>query len=320
LDVITVKDEELHLPGESPHWQESFYFNWSDPDRGEFGLTRIGLNHASGTADAVLITLRDGKPEFVYAEVGVPFTQDPLDHSVGDGLTIGRLTYTQLAPLERWQVTLTGADSLELEWTAYTPVVDFHQGFLGDAERAQEHFEQSGRVTGRVSLAGVTRTVDGLGQRDKSWGVRDWNGLTGWDWIAGQFDETLSFNATRTQVGGRQEPVGFVFDNGEVEQVTDVQIAYEWATEHQPDTARIDVVVASGRTYTFRAKGYGRVPLLKNGLFIEETPCTFEADVDGVTRTGVGVLEHAYHVSNLGVLKRLPRLLPIRSLAKKGSK
>jgi len=192
MDVITVKDEELHLPGENPHWQESFYFNWSDPARGEFGLTRIGLNHASRTADAALITLKDGKPEFVYAEVGVPFTQDPLDHSVGDGLTIGRLTYTQLAPLERWQITLTGRNSLDLEWTAYTPVVDFHQGFLGDAERSQEHFEQSGRVTGRVALAGVTRSVDGLGQRDKSWGVRDWNGVTGWDWIAGQFDENLS--------------------------------------------------------------------------------------------------------------------------------
>jgi hypothetical protein len=51
------------------------------------------------------------------------------------------------------------------------------------------HFEQSGRVTGWTRF-GIERgaerhEIDALGQRDKSWGVRDWARLEGWNWLAG---------------------------------------------------------------------------------------------------------------------------------------
>ena len=45
-DAIVAVDEELHVPGEHPHWQESYYFNWVDLDGQALGFARIGYRFA----------------------------------------------------------------------------------------------------------------------------------------------------------------------------------------------------------------------------------------------------------------------------------
>lgn len=319
--MITVKDEEFHTPGQDPDWQESYYFNWSTADGRSFGLTRIGINPARGTGDAVLVILRDSRPELVYAAVGEPVERDLVAGSVTEGFTIGALRFTMDEPLASWRIKLGGRHDVSLDWTAYTPAHDFHESFPGDAEELQAHFEQSGTVTGRTVIDGVESSIDGLGQRDKSWGVRRWAGISGWDWIAGQFDGGLSFNATLTDVEGVQSPAGFVFLDGTVHPVTDVAVDYAWgARAHQPDSAVIAITVEGGRTFAVRAKARARIPLLKKQLFIEETQASFELELDGVVREGLGVIEHAFHVGPLGIVSRLHRLLPVVARVRKDSK
>lgn len=319
--MITVKDEEFHTPGDDADWQESYYFNWSTADGRSFGLTRIGINPARGTADAVMVILRDGRTELAYAAVGQPVERDLVAESVTEGFQVGDLRYTMDEALGEWRIALLGRHDVELTWTAYTPAHDFHESFPGDNEELQAHFEQSGTVTGRSRVGGVESVIEGLGQRDKSWGVRRWAGISGWDWIAGQFDDGLAFNATLTDVDGVQRPAGFVYLDGVVHTVTDVAIEYAWgARRHQPQTALISVTVQGGRTFEIRAQARGRVPLLKKQLFIEETPAGFELEVDGVVRRGSGVIEHAFHVSPLGIAARLHRLVPVIAQARKDSK
>ncbi len=269
--MITSADEDLHAPGDSPHWQESFYFNWTSPDGRDFGFTRLGFNPATGKADAVLILLRDGVPEVVYAKVGQAVRAHADGSGVATGLSVAGLTFTMKDALDTWRIQLSGRTEVDLTWSAFTPAFDFHTSFPGDAELAQAHFEQSGRVTGIVRVGGSERTVDGLGQRDKSWGVRDWNGLVGWDWLVGQFGPDLAFNATRTDVGGELASCGYVFHHGAPDAVLDMSVDYGWRTQHQPDTAVITVRCASGETFTIHARRVGgRCPLVKKGLFIEE--------------------------------------------------
>lgn len=316
--MITHQDERLHQPGTDPDWQESFYFNWATADDRAFGLTRIGWNPTSGKADAVVLALRDGRAEHVYASVGTPVSSEQMGRPLEEGLCVGELAYAMLEPGQVWRITL--GDRLDLTWTASTPIVDFHEGFPGDAEGVQHHFEQSGTVTGTASFAGTVQWIDGLGQRDKSWGVRQWGEIEGWDWIAGQFGTDLSFNATTTDIGGTRVPVGFVFDGGEVRLVRAVEIDYTWLAPHRPSGATINITVEDDVVYTIEATSLGGVPILKKGLLIEETHASFKTQVNGALRRGVGVMEHAYHVSPLGVVKRLPRLLPVAALAKRGSR
>ena len=316
--MITVKDEELHEPGASPHWQESFYFNWSSDDGRSFGLTRIGINHAAGTADAVMVMLHDGATELVYAAVGEPLPEGVLASSMTDGLTIGSLTYTLIDPLGSWQIQLAGRHHIDLTWTAYTPPVDFHDSFPGDKEDLQAHFEQAGHVTGSLVVGGRNATVTGLGQRDKSWGVRDWAGIEGWEWIAGQFDENFSFNATLTDVNGVRSPAGFVFHDGVARAVRSVEVSYTGG--HRPETAEITIGVYGGQTYLVTGKARARMPLYKERLFIEETQFSFGCVVDGVRREGAGVVEHAFHATASGLVTHAPRLLKVLAQAKRDSR
>ena len=53
--MVVAADEQLHEPGADEHWQESFYFNWSEPDGSGYGLARIGYNHAARKVDGVLL-------------------------------------------------------------------------------------------------------------------------------------------------------------------------------------------------------------------------------------------------------------------------
>ncbi|WP_319447749.1 MULTISPECIES: hypothetical protein [unclassified Mycobacterium] len=318
--LITELDEELHAPGTSPHWQESYYFNWSSDDGRSFGLTRIGLNRAAGKADAVVVMLQDGKPEFVYAAIGKALPPNVRSMSVGDGLTVGALTYTMVEPLGAWRIQLRGRNHLDLLWRAFTPAVDFHEGFPGAEDEVQRHFEQSGRVEGEVVVNHRGGRITGLGQRDKSWGVRDWNGVRGWEWIAGQFGEDLSFNATLTDVNGTQTPVGFVFDNGTTHKVRTVDVEYGGADPHRPQTALIHVETTDGGTYVITGRARARAPLFKSGLFIEETQFAFECRTGDDVREGLGVVEHAYHVGAAGLAVRLPRLLQLAAMALRNSR
>ncbi|MFD4352512.1 hypothetical protein ACFWPX_08130 [Nocardia sp. NPDC058518] len=320
--MITPLDEELHEPGSGPHWQESYYFNWSTDDGRSFGFTRIGIDHHAGTADAVLVMLRDGEPELVYAAVGERIPPGLLGTSMAEGLAVADLRYVMIAPLGSWRIELRGRHHVDLLWETFTPAVDFHEGFPGAMSDVQHHFEQSGRVTGKVAVHGRAAEVSGLGQRDKSWGVRDWNGIRGWDWIVGQFGDDLSFNATLTDIDGVRTPVGYVFDStaaDPVGAVRAVDIAYTGDDPHRPQTARIEIRTENG-VYVVTGRAAGRVPLFKRGLFIEETQFAFECETGGRIRQGQGVVEHAFHVGVAGVAQRLPRLARVALRARQDSR
>ncbi|MFD4429787.1 hypothetical protein [Nocardia sp. NPDC058497] len=312
----------MHESGRSPHWQESFYFNWSTADGRSFGLTRIGVDHASGTGDAVVVMLHDGAPELVYGAVGVDLSPEAARRPVADGLTVGRLTYTMVEPLRCWRISLRGRDALDLVWRSSTPAVDFHAGFPGDKTEVQRHFEQSGRVEGEIRVNGRTARISGLGQRDKSWGVRDWNGIRGWEWIVGHFGDDLAFNATLTDIGGVRTPTGYVFDasaTDPVRLVREVGIEYSGADPHRPEAVRLRIHT-DVETYLISGRARARIPLYKKGLFIEETQFGFECEHGDRVRQGTGVVEHAYHVKLSGLAMRLPRLLPVLKMAKEATR
>lgn len=310
--MFTESDEEFHPPGREPHWQESFYFNWSNPATDDFGLVRIGVNPGAGTADAVAMLFHRGRLAHVHAAVGEPFSNDGRSRPVTAGIRVGHLELRMVRPMSTWLIRLDAPRAhAELRWSAFTPVIDFAGCFPGDASHTQEHLEQSGRVIGSVTIDGATRKIDGLGQRDKSWGSRDWSAIRGWEWIAAQFDDGSALNATLTHVEGLSQSAGFFFHDGITDLVTETSIDYCWAAEHQPAQAVITVKLQSGRHERFSAEVSGRAPLAKKGLFIEESPAHFVHHGDTAPVIGHGVVEHAHQVGTLGTVRRLHRLAPV---------
>jgi hypothetical protein len=187
-------DENMHAVGDDPAWSESYYFNFIDPVTKLGMFTRMGFRPGNGWADALHVLYLPGKRvAFTYGrrEIEAPLTQYDGD------LSAGQLAINCLEPFQRWQVQYDGPaqDIANAEillersklrpdgW--FTPAqlkmdINFecitkpHYAANSAANGERGHFEQSGRVTGSVSLDEQTWEVSGYGVRDKSWGPRDW--------------------------------------------------------------------------------------------------------------------------------------------------
>ncbi len=306
------KDEELHPAGREEHWQESWYFNWASGDGRSFGLSRIGYRFHQKQIDGLVLTLRDGKPEYIYPAVNRPLKDKPEHITARDGLKAMGLTYRLLEPFSRWKLELKGRDEMDLEWSAFTPVFDFHaDGADLPPNVAGNHFEQAGTVTGWTRFKGKEREIRGRGERDKSWGVRDWSKVEGWNWISAQFGEDLTFNVWQGFFEGKPYANGFVFSDGKNSGVVKLNISFEWgAREHIPAKTFIDFTTRDGSAYRVTASTLARFPLVKNGLWLEEIHASFTiARNGGPERLGVGVIEHAWHAGTFKTLRHAGELL-----------
>ena len=301
--TILEADEQLHTPGSGRAWQESYYFNWSDPVHDTFGLARIGLRPNEGRADALILTIRAGKPEFLYPAVGLRCPEwssiDPRR-----GVRIGGLTFTVEEPLRRHRLTLD--DRMDLVFEAINEPWDYHgsSGESFDSPMAAHHFEQFGRVRGFTRFHRRFQAIDGFGERDKSWGERDWGRIEGWNWLTAQLGDDLAFNVLDVFDGRRRHLAGYVFD-GRNHAVRDYTVDWTWgARAHVPAAARIHIEHEGG-VLDLSATAEGRFPLYKGRTWIEEVKARFVAG----ERVGHGVLEHVHRPSLAHAARHMPEIL-----------
>jgi hypothetical protein len=116
---------------------------------------------------------------------------------------------------------------LVLDVEDFYPRTDFFPSDAGTVSEdfASAHYECSGRITGRVRLAGREYEVDGLCHRDHSWGVRRWDTLLNHRWMPGTFGPHLSFGSIAWNgIDGSVRQFGYVVRDGEVTIAEDVDV------------------------------------------------------------------------------------------------
>ena len=167
--VVTPEDDAFHPPeSDDPSWIETMWFPFFvpetalsasvrvrvSPNQGEIEATVAGWTGASKGLFGDRITERlDGAPDLRRLVLG------------------DRLRIECLAPLSRYRLTHEGPHSaLALEFEAILPPnpvpPEASPGMFAG------HFEQSGRVTGRLTMHGRDIDVDSYTIRDRSWGPR----------------------------------------------------------------------------------------------------------------------------------------------------
>jgi hypothetical protein len=242
-------DEGLHPPGAEELWNESYYFDGVSDD-GTLGVyARVGRLPNRDECLYTACICGPGRPTIMLVQtVSLPKADDSAQEIAIDGL---RATQRCEAPLERFRVTLEGMGeafddaSAPLRGEGGEPVeIGFDLVFETDgvsfAWRQATRYEIPCRVTGTVRVGDDEIAFAGPGQRDHSWGARDW-WASDWMWSGLHLEDGTHTHA----VGVPQLPgfgVGYVQREGEVLEISSVN-----ATQEVADNGLItEATIASG--------------------------------------------------------------------------
>jgi hypothetical protein len=206
--TVPASDEGRHLPGPEPLWNESWYFDWSQPDGSLGGYVRLGLYPNLGVAWYWACVVGEGRPLVTVIDHEVPIPAVGYDVRT-EGLWAAHNVET---PLDHWSLgceafavgiddpaEVYGADlrgdrvpfGFDLEWETEGGVYPYP---------GVDRYEVPCRVHGEVLVGQERIEVDGSGQRDHSWGVRDWWTYQ-WSWTSSALDDGTRTHATHVTLG-----------------------------------------------------------------------------------------------------------------------
>lgn len=230
-------DERRHPAGDDALWNESWYFDFAARDGSLGGYVRLGLYPNLGVSWFWAYVVQAGGPLLAVRHHEAPLP--PGDHLEvrDDGLWSQLVCET---PHEHWTVGLeafaVGLDDhrdalgaergervplgLDLEWEAEAPPYDYPRA---------RRYEQACSVHGDVLIGSETIELHGTGERDHSWGGRDWWQI-GWCWTSFHLDDGTACHAMRPLVEGTAFQPGFIVPPGrdlEVVPGFDVDTTYD---------------------------------------------------------------------------------------------
>lgn len=197
--MFSHKDEGAHEPSDDPLWQESLVMVWLDAETGIGGSHRIGHEVNQCLANAWCGVMTDEGLRFRGNPTDLPLT--PEDRAV-DHYSAGAYAF-DFGETGGIYTVDTPDCQLELAFEDfYTPCDAWdrkHESTVGSNIGVSNHFEVAGRVSGTARLGDRTYDIEGLCQRDHSWGPRDWSKSAGTRWCSGSFGRELSFTGTIAQ-------------------------------------------------------------------------------------------------------------------------
>jgi hypothetical protein len=281
--VVLPDDENRHTPDDEDLWNESYYCDFVRDDGTMGGWLRLGLypnrQLAWWTAWIVWPGPPGGagdQPGVCSADYSAPVPPDDTlvsetgsAGSGGSGSNEQRIEIDLRRPLEEFRLAvsapahfidppeqvyahLQGEQSgvpaqldLDLTWT--TDGVPYHYDLT-------TRYEIPCLVNGTVTIDGEAFSVDGQGQRDHSWGVRDWWAF-GWCWCSVRLDDGTRVHLAdiRMDIG---TPVFFGYiqqpEHGLVLPATSLTVTEDTGAHGFPSVARIDIGARDAGTGTMQ--------------------------------------------------------------------
>jgi hypothetical protein len=201
-------DELAHAPTAEPLWSESWYADFVDVAQGLGGWFRIGLVANQRTAWVHALLCGPDMPT-VAVDAQVPLPTDPwtlhadafeIEHSAGAPLQTYRVdvraraqAYSDPSALLRGEPGTPIEMTMNLVWaTDGTPY----------KYRLTTRYEIPCTVSGTVAIGDTSYRIHSVpGQRDHSWGVRDWWSMD-WIWSALHLDDGTHLHGVNIRIPG----------------------------------------------------------------------------------------------------------------------
>jgi hypothetical protein len=294
---LVAVDEGLHAPGPEQLWNESYYFDFAAPDGSIGGYVRLGLYPNWQQAWYWACVVQPGERTVLLVDNAAPLpppgTTDLATarylatQSITEPLTVARLSLDASAselpdPAAAYD-NLTAARptglGLDLVWNTLDGVYPYK-----DLPR----YEIPCRVEGTVRLDGREIGIQGWGERDHSWGERDWWRIS-WLWTSGRLDDGTSFHGMQPNIGFAVPWPSFAVSPGEqLRHLSGFSAHTDFGDDGFPVQSRLRV---AGAPMTAVPLAFAPVAVTSPDGRIAHFPramCRFNAD-DG--RTGYGWTE-----------------------------
>ena len=248
--IVDPSDEQRHVPDPDDLWNESYYADFVNGDGGWGGWLRLGLYPNRQVAWWTTYIVGPDRAGVCSVNYTVPV---PAGSGLVASDTDTRIALEVIEPLKAFRIAAQApAEVMARPEDVYagvpgTPVtLDLDLTWTTDGQ--PYHYELTTRyeipclVSGTVTIGDETLTVEGQGQRDHSWGVRDWWSF-GWCWSSARLDD-----GTRVHLADIRMPdfrVGFGYlqvpSAGEVLPVTSLDVTEELGAHGFPVSARIEI-------------------------------------------------------------------------------
>ena len=288
--VVSPDDEQRHPPEAEDLWNESYYADFVHEDGSWGGWLRLGLYPNRRVAWWTTWIVGPGRPGVCSVRYDTPVP-------AGTGLVAEdsaiRIELDIVQPLEQFRIAAAAPAEvfedpaevyaggrgrpthldLDLTWT--TDGTPYHYDLT-------TRYEIPCTTHGTVTIDGETLTVRGQGQRDHSWGVRDWWAF-GWCWSSARLDDGTRVHLADIRMPGFPVAFGYIqapggqspaqspanqSSVGDVHTIGALSVTEDLGPEGMPTSARIEL------TYGEAAAGAGPVGPV-GALAIDVTPLAF---------------------------------------------
>jgi hypothetical protein len=291
-------DEGRHPPGGELLWNESHYLDFVTDEGGLAGYIRIGLCPNLGVTWWAAAIVGPDRPLVASAAYDLPVAGD-----TGLSIGVGGLDVTAevVTPLERMTVNgrvparvhdrpeavyrgepgVPTSIGLDLEWT--TDGEAYHYDLT-------TRYEVPCLVRGEVSVGDERIAVTGHGQRDHSWGERDWWAF-GWCWAALRLDDGTRVHFADIRIPGQRVAFGYLQPPADgVQTVTALEVTEELGPEGIPLGGRA-VVGPDRLDLRIEPLAFGPMLLMAPDGRVSRFPRGVARFVAGDGRSGLGWIE-----------------------------
>ena len=259
--TVSPDDESRHQIGPEDLWSESYYADFVHEDGTFGGWLRVGFypnRQVAWWTTWIVGPDRAGVCSVNY-RLPVPADDGMVIEEAGTRIELGLLD-----PLEEFRIVASApAEAFDRPEDVYDGKAGTGVGLEVDLTWATDgvpyHYDLTTRyeipctVTGTVSIDGTTLAVNGQGQRDHSWGERDWWAF-GWCWSSGRLDDGTRVHLADIRIPGFPVAFGYVqtpapggggergtggFRRAMVHPVTELTVSEDVGNHGFPDAARI---------------------------------------------------------------------------------
>ncbi len=277
----------FHLRTNHPEWNESYYFVFYSKEHELGGMSRLGFkpNKPEGMTFFFLF-LPDGAGGGYFQlnkarEYSTPLRVGKIIHeNIDDGYWRyhfkGKMIFVKNSedlPRVREDPSLVEAMKsvkMDLEFKAINDTYEYSEYMTPESlevgkKAGDKHWEQIAEINGIIEIGEEKYSIQNeLGQRDHTYGVRDWTGVGAWFYYVIWFDKNLAINpAAVITDDGRTSTGGFLYKEGKNIPLKEIKIIQQEFREDGifPVSSELEIIDLQGEQHYLEARAGSIIPV-----------------------------------------------------------